>query len=223
MLRVVDLSALAVITVLAGCVSQQEYRRAMADNANLRSQRDAVAGYVKDLRDENGQLSAQVQRLGKNAADADWIREQKTRLQEMIDGLQGGSALPAGVTVRQGAEGIVVDVKGEVLFASGAAKITTAGKTTLRQILPSINRPGQALRIEGHTDTDPIVNSSWVTNLRLSTERALAVAEFLIAEGFPPELVGTAGYGEYRPVAPGTDEVAKRANRRVEILLLDKR
>lgn len=209
--------------VLVGCVSQDDYRRALADIAHLRSQRDALAKHTDELRAENARMSEQVQRLGANAADAAWIQEQKDKLAELLRDFNGtGEPIP-GVTFRSGAEGLVVDVQGEVLFGSGRAEITTDGAQTLRQLAPMLIRRGQQIRIEGHTDIDPIRNSPWRTNLRLSTERSLAVAEALIAAGVPAEKVGIAGYGEHRPSTPGSDDLAKQKNRRVEILLIEPR
>jgi chemotaxis protein MotB len=57
--------------------------------------------------------------------------------------------------------------------------------------------------------------------LRLSTERANSVAEYLVGAGMPAEFVAVSGYGEYRPIDEGSDAAAKAANRRVEILLLN--
>jgi chemotaxis protein MotB len=34
--------------------------------------------------------------------------------------------------------------------------------------------------------------------------------------------VSAAGYGEYRPAMPGTDDASRQKNRRVEILLLER-
>lgn len=218
--RIQHLLLLTTVAGLTSCVSQEEFRRAQAESANLRAERDAVAKYVDELKRRNDELTNEVQRLGKSAADAEWIKEQKSRLQQMIDSFGSAANLP-GVTFRGSREGIVVEVADEVLFASGKTEITAEGRSTLQRLVPTLTREPRQLRIEGHTDTDPIVASPWRTNLRLSAERALVVAEFLGATGVPPERIAVSGYGEHRPRSPGTDATAKRANRRVEILLLD--
>jgi len=91
----------------------------------------------------------------------------------------------------------------------------------LRQVARVLKQGNKMMRIEGHTDSDPILNSSWKTNLHLSAARAMAVADFLIASGVPEERVSISGYGQYRPKVPGDGASAKSSNRRVEILLLD--
>jgi chemotaxis protein MotB len=67
------------------------------------------------------------------------------------------------------------------------------------------------------------VRSQWGTNLRLSVERAISVADFLIQNAqLPAERIGVAGYGEFRPAVEGATDAARQKNRRVEILLLDR-
>ncbi len=225
MLRTTTLLCLAAIVALPACVSQDAYRRALTANDKLQDEREALSAHVRELTQQNEKLSRDVQRLGANAADAAWIDEQKKRLNEMIarlGGTSGGSIDIEGVSVREGGEGIIVQVQGEVLFASGKAELTSTGRKTLEQLAPALLREGKGLRVEGHTDNDPIVHSKWKTNLRLSSERALSVAEYLIGAGMNAENIGVAGYGEHRPIDPGNDAAAKQANRRVEILILDR-
>jgi chemotaxis protein MotB len=215
--------SLVTLSAFPACVSQDKYQRVLHANEALQEERDSLAENLRELQDRNQRLAGDVERLGKSAAEAAWLEQQKARLQEMIDKLGAGGSLEIpGVTVRRSDEGIVVEVQGEVLFASGKAEVTPSGRETLRKLAATLRNDTRRLRIEGHTDTDPIVHSPWRTNLRLSAERAMAVAEALIAEGVPDERVGVAGYGEHKPNQPGNGAEAKQANRRVEILLIDR-
>ncbi len=214
------LVALAALTVFfAGCVSQEQYRRSLADNDNLRQQRDSLAENNRALQTDNERLQQQLADLSVRAKDADWIKEQKQRLAELLKGLDNGK-LPTGVRTLETKEGIGFEVEGAVLFASGKAEITPSGQDTLRQLVKSIVDSGKEVRVDGHTDTDPIKHSSWQSNLELSAARALAVAQFLIQSGVPPERVAVAGFGQYHPAEPGETDAAKARNRRVEILML---
>jgi len=209
------------LVALPACVTQDAHRRALAANEQLQEERDALAAHVRELAEQNEKLAHDVQRLGASAADAAWIADQKAKIRDMLARLQSGGSLDLeGVTVRQSAEGIVVQVQGEVLFPPGQAELTSKGKSTLEKIAAEVVRAAGPIRVEGHTDSDPITRSSWKTNLRLSSERAHSVAMFLISAGVPADTVAIAGYGEYRPIEPGNSDAAKQANRRVEILLL---
>ena len=75
------------------------------------------------------------------------------------------------------------------------------------------------LQVDGHTDRLPISTPRFPSNWELSTARAIAVAQFLIAQGIPPDRVAARGFAEFQPLDPGDDPEAYRRNRRIEIKL----
>lgn len=222
MFRITTVFCIAAIAALPSCVSQATHQRLLDSNERLQQQRDALDLHVKDLESQNLRLANQVKRLGANAVEADAVKNLQKQLRDMIARLGSGGSLDIeGVSVRAGEGGVIVQVQGEVLFDSGKAELSAVGRQTLERLAPAILRENRSIRVEGHTDSDPIVHSKWKTNLRLSSERAMSVAQYLIGAGFPADRVGISGYGEHRPIEEGDSEVAKAANRRVEILLLD--
>ena len=60
------------------------------------------------------------------------------------------------------------------------------------------------------------------TNRRLTAERALSVLDFLISSGVPANKLSMAGYGEYRPAVDEQTDAARKTNRRVVLLMLDR-
>ena len=78
------------------------------------------------------------------------------------------------------------------------------------------------VRVEGHTDSDPVVRTldRWPRgNWELSGERALVVLiELRDRGGVPESMLSYCGRGPFDPVAEDT-EVGKRKNRRVEIFV----
>jgi len=215
--------AFATVVACAACVSPEAHRQALGANDALRAQIANLAEYQSKLGKENDQLRGEVERLGKSAADADWIREQKEKLDRLLkQNQQGEPGALAGVEVVRTDEGYAFRVLGGVLFASGKAEITDGGKQTLQQLIPTLKQSGKKIRVDGHTDDQPIQHSQWGTNLRLSVERSLAVAEFLTKNGVDAATVGVGGYGEHRPAVTGATEEARQKNRRVEIVMLDR-
>ncbi|MFO1357682.1 OmpA family protein [Plasticicumulans sp.] len=113
----------------------------------------------------------------------------------------------------------------EVLFGSGEAALTEAGKPDLdkfagvyRQLsgrlpedLPVI------IEIIGHTDRAPIRASRFRSNWELSTARAQAVVDYLIRQGIPPQRLAAVGMGEFHPVDSAETPEAYRRNRRIEL------
>ncbi len=79
--------------------------------------------------------------------------------------------------------------------------------------------PASSIRVEGHTDSDPIRKSGWGTNERLSMARAKAVESLLTNAGIEQGRITTEGVGARRPLALGSSKQAKSRNRRVEIFI----
>jgi outer membrane protein OmpA-like peptidoglycan-associated protein len=78
---------------------------------------------------------------------------------------------------------------------------------------------GQDISVVGHASVtssvdDPIQRK--IINLKISMDRAFAVARALIEGGIPPERIETKGYGEVRPPLASNQPV-EVASRRVEI------
>jgi chemotaxis protein MotB len=216
----------ALLLVTAACVSPEEHRRLQSANAALQAQIAQWGEQQRNLTKENERLRADVERLGKQAADADWIREQKQKLDDLMKKYQeatpGGSGVE-GVELVSTAEGLAFRVLGGLLFAPGRTEITEQGRQTLQQLIATLQQSGKRVRIDGHTDDQPIQHSQWGTNLRLSVERSLAVADFLQKAGLDANRIAVAGYGEHRPTAVGSSEDSRAKNRRVEILMLETR
>jgi chemotaxis protein MotB len=215
--------ALVVLLSAAACVSPKEHNEVLSANKALKAEMDSLEKTQRATQQENERLRGELERLGKQAADADWIREQKAKLDELLKQFpQGSSGSMPGVEVVRTGEGIAFRVLGGVLFAPGQNQISEQGQKTLGQLVATLQKEGKRVRVDGHTDDTPIAHSQWGTNLRLSVERSMAVADFLIKSGLPAERVGVAGFGEYRPAVEGKTDEARQKNRRVEILMLDK-
>ena len=52
--------------------------------------------------------------------------------------------------------------------------------------------------------------------------RAIAVVQYLIGKGLPPQRLVAAGFGEFQPIDPGTTEEAYSRNRRIELKLTER-
>ena len=78
------------------------------------------------------------------------------------------------------------------------------------------------LRVDGHTDVRPITGGQFKSNWDLSAARAIAVVQYLISKGVPPQRLVAAGFGEFQPIDTGTTEDAYRRNRRIEFKLTER-
>jgi chemotaxis protein MotB len=119
-------------------------------------------------------------------------------------------------------------LQSEVFFDTGQSVLKPEGRAEMDKIaaaLLELNRQipqdiGWVLRVDGHTDVRPIAGGR--TNWDLSAARAIAVVQYLIARGMPPQRLVAAGFGEFQPIDPGTGEDAYSRNRRIELKLTER-
>ncbi|HMB76888.1 MAG TPA: peptidoglycan -binding protein [Kiloniellaceae bacterium] len=115
----------------------------------------------------------------------------------------------------------------EVLFDSGSAELAPDGRRQLAALASALKEIAAkipddlawVLRVDGHTDRNPISTAQFPSNWELSTARAISVVKFLIAQGISPDHLAATGFGEYQPLDDGSGEIADRRNRRIELKL----
>jgi len=128
--------------------------------------------------------------------------------------------LKGKVDIRRRGSDTAIGLPSDVFFSSGSSNFTASSERTMGQVLDYIrkNHPGGMIRVEGHSDSDPIrrTKNKYHCNWELSFERAHAVVHYLIEKGkFDPRRVVCEAYGEFQPQDPAD----KSKNRRVEIVI----
>ncbi|PCJ55080.1 MAG: hypothetical protein COA70_02115 [Planctomycetota bacterium] len=189
------------------------------DADNLRMARDRMMAENAALSD---QLSFEQQRAAE-IQDRLTLREAAYSQQDAeVADLQLRLA-GTGVEVESRGGFIVLGVDSNLTFGSGKAELNKKGKETMSRVADVLleNYAGKTFWVEGHTDSDQPKKSGWKSNLALSVNRALSVADYLVFEkGIESSAVRIAGHGEWDPKEDNTDKVGKAKNRRVEILVL---
>jgi len=108
-----------------------------------------------------------------------------------------------------------------VLFASGSADLTDAGRAQLDQVGVALKDPslgGAHFRIEGHTDT----TGDAATNKALSERRAVAVVSYLAQQyGLDRGKFVPVGMGKDGLAVATPDQTPEPRNRRVVLINLD--
>jgi chemotaxis protein MotB len=117
--------------------------------------------------------------------------------------------------------GMVVSLNEGLLFSSGSADLDGSSRELLKKITGVIIGLPNYIRIEGYTDNVPIGSARYRSNWELASQRAINVAQILIDSGFSPERIATVSYGEYRPTAPNNNEINRKRNRKVDIVIMD--
>jgi len=117
-----------------------------------------------------------------------------------------------------------------LLFPSGSDQLGDSGRLQLDQIASTLREvtaqvPADidwVLRIDGHTDRQPINSARFPSNWELSSARAIAIVKHLIAAGIPPRRLAANGFGEFQPLESGSDPASLARNRRIEIQLTNR-
>lgn len=196
-----------------GCNSglKAEHERLLGENEDLRNELTNTQAALSNASSDRDRLNLELNDLKKQQ------EEQAKAKPVTTDANQGnGFANINGVTVIPGAGQITLRIPGDVLFASGQTSLRSNAKTTLQRIVSVIKSKynGNTIRVEGHTDTDPIKKSKWKDNLELSSARAMSVHRYLATLGVNSKQLYSAGFADSKP--RGT----KAASRRVEIVVL---
>ncbi len=206
-------------TLLAGGCQNSMYE----ENAALHHQNRQLQTSLSATNDELQirPTQAQVASLQQAVAERDrMIQELEARLNAPREDGSPGPDFGDGVTVGVDQYGnLTMDIAGDVLFASGSTKLNKAAEDTLARIADILKNDysANAIRIEGHTDTDPISKTKnlYADNRDLSLQRAYSVTKFLEGKGLPPAKIETVGHGEHKPVGSN-----KAQNRRVVITVV---
>lgn len=149
-----------------------------------------------------------------NEAAAKVANAQHAMEQSLAPAVQNGM-----LKMRKDDDGLTLSLYSAGFFPSGSAEVRPAAMPLLLQIAASL--PKGMLRVEGHTDNQPIHTEQFPSNWELSTARAAAIAAVLMRESsVPPANFTLAGYSEFHPVADNGTEKGRAENRRVDIVLL---
>jgi len=196
--------------------------------AALRQQMAAIQAALDASEARDTESQAVIADLGKrlNAALAQKVQELARYRSEFFGRLREVLSNRSGVEV----VGDRFVFQSEILFDSGSADLNASGRQELRklaaallqiaaQIPPEIN---WVLRVDGHTDAQPIHTEQFPSNWELSAARAISVVNFLQAQHVPGDRLVAAGFGEYQPLDPRRTPEAFRRNRRIELKLTEK-
>ncbi|HEC65541.1 MAG TPA: hypothetical protein ENI23_09615 [bacterium] len=195
-----------------------------AELKSLREEKIAMNQRIGELQRERDDLNS---RYNLSEQEKAGLIEERDRLENarrsMEERLRGSGA---SVRIKEGK--ISVMLPSSILFNSGQTKLKKAAKNSLTKVCNALKKdfPNATIRIEGHTDSDPLKRTKKVynSNWELSALRASNVLHYLVDScHLAPEKLYIAGFGKHQPVASNKSREGKKKNRRVEIVILTDR
>ncbi len=200
-------------------------------NQTLTAENKAYEIRIAELEAELAAMSAQLedlaQKQGLTAKELADLRSEKAKREKELQVYKDLFAelkalVDAGtieVVFRKGR--MTVKLSNAILFDSGKSRLRDEGKAAVAQIVPALAKVGdREFLVAGHTDNDPIRTARFKNNWELSTARAVSMVTEMIADGYPGNRIGAAGFGEFDPIAANDTEEGKEQNRRIEIILM---
>ena len=113
-----------------------------------------------------------------------------------------------------------IQLREKIHFEFGKAKIKKKSHGILDQVAATLKQYPEILKlqVEGHTDS----KGSAKYNQWLSQQRAQAVVNYLTGKGVEEHRLVAKGFGEDKPIASNKTEKGRSANRRVEMIILER-
>lgn len=222
--------------VLSSCGTGKKLETANAQIADLQSQNSQLTStnsdlkkQVSDLTAQNGTLTTQFDTYKKQCqANEQELKEVNDAMSELADNVMALQAKvdsaeaefnDKGLEVHSENGVVYVDMKDNLLYKSGSAKLSDDGKKALGNLASVLNQmPKLKVIVVGNTDTMHVKGVA--DNWSLSTERANGVVRTLVKDyGIDPARLTAAGKGKFNPVADNSTDEGRAKNRRTEIVL----
>jgi outer membrane protein OmpA-like peptidoglycan-associated protein len=190
---------------------QQAAELAAANEAAARAKAEAQQKQAELDRQqaESARARADLEAQKSAAAANEAIRQQQELRAQLL------AQLNAVLQTKDTPRGLVVTMA-DILFATGKYDLAPGARESLAKLSGILlAHPGLKLAIEGHTDS----TGSEDFNMKLSSQRADAVRQYLISQGLSPDSITSQGLGMANPVADNGTAEGRKQNRRVEIIV----
>ena len=189
--------------------------------------REVLGGTVDDVGKGNAMLKGPGGSEPKNSPLPPPVPLNQTPLEELAPSMRYlSNALEneindGKIVVKLEARGLVVSLKQNTFFPSGEDTIDPATYGIIDKIGVTIMGTRNPVRLEGHTDSQPIHTDRFPSNWELSTARSIAMLKLLAKRCRVPEpRMAVAGYADTMPEDTNETAEGRRHNRRVDIVLL---
>ncbi|MGE0386516.1 MAG: flagellar motor protein MotB [Gammaproteobacteria bacterium] len=183
---------------------------ANAPTLSALEQAGAETAPLKDILGKGGDGAGDQPRTSKEAA---------ARIADRVGDRLGATLAPEDSKVKAVDGHVEIELDSSVIFGSGSARIGEAGVAALRAVAAELRPLNASVRVEGHTDDQPIATAQFASNWDLSAARAASVVRLFAEQGLVPEHLSAVGFGQYKPVADNADEAGRARNRRVLIVV----
>ncbi|MCW2521935.1 MAG: motB [Frankiales bacterium] len=118
---------------------------------------------------------------------------------------------------------VVTVVTDDLVFAGNSATLEAQGQKVINAVAAPLKGLTNNIQVDGHTNQENVSTAPYPTGWELSSARASAVVEYLIAhQGLPASRLSAVGFSDQHPLIAPSDPRSTILNRRVDIVVLSK-
>ena len=216
----VVLYALAQVDATDFAKLEESLKNAFSQSGNLFDGQQSVMDGSDSIFDQQ-QANSFIPSLMLEYISPKYEEESFKEIEESIQKLIEAGELE-GISTKITDKGLLITFDDKYLFAPASAYLDSNSRKLLDKVGVLICKKFvlHAMRVEGHTDSDPISSIQYPSNWELSAARASSVVRYMISRfKFSPSLFSAIGYADTRPLETAISP-KDPANRRVEILVM---
>ena len=209
----VILVALILTVVMSGCAGMSRTQSGAAVGTGLGAATGAALGQAIGGDTASTLIGAGAGALAGGIAGGmigNYMDKQEQELRQAFYNVEGAS-------IQREQDILAISFRSDVMFDVNSAVLNPGAYSEIDRVANVLIRyPETRVRVEGHTDS----TGDEMYNLRLSENRAQAVAGALVSRGVDPARVQPIGFGEAQPIATNATESGRQLNRRVNVVIV---
>ena len=175
---------------------------------------NSVMNFFKDIKTNLKFLFPIILGIGIGAAAGALIGKKMDKQKAELEKIENVEV--ETVTDANDLQALKVTLPSGILFATNSSELSASARESLKQFAVSLQEnPDTDITIYGHTDN----TGSRAVNEKLSKERAMSVANFLVGNSISRDRMTTEGLAYDVPVADNSTAEGRALNRRVEVYI----
>jgi chemotaxis protein MotB len=191
-----------------------------ADKAKARVVSESVKAAFSQGKRADVEAAVEAEQSQKNGAIKDPAKEllstEELLRRQLQDEIRKGE-----VELRRESRGLVISFKQAGLFDSGEAVVKDTALPAMGKVAAAMEQIHNQVRLEGHTDNQPIYNDHFKNNWELSSARSIAFLQIITAKFHVPlSRMAVSGYADVVPIADNSTDEGRARNRRVDVVIL---
>jgi chemotaxis protein MotB len=210
---------------LKGASTKKEIQNMLEEIQTLQTEliqrEDALFKAERALKEKQAELedrNAKITELTKLLEERDqYLNSLKDKVMKALAPFEAD-----GLKVSEKGGKVYVSMDEKLLFQSGRWVVDNKGANAIRELSKVLATTKDVdIVVEGHTDNVPFSgNGNIVDNWDLSVKRATSIVRILLEnKDIDPTKVSASGRSEYCPIDTADTKEARKANRRIEIIL----